>query len=65
MRELLDTNEAHEQGGLLNALAGLATQWARGNAPPELAPWITGVPLTALRKPNNDVRPIAVGETLH
>ena len=64
LRELLDTNESHEQGGLPNALAGLATHWARGKAPSSLASWITGAPLTALRKPKNDVRPIALGETL-
>ena len=36
----------------------------RGEMPPELTPWITGAPLTPLKKPDGGVRPIAVGETL-
>ena len=64
IRELAEINEAHEEGGLLHALASLFTKWLKGRAPPRLAEWIAGAPLTPLRKSNNDVRPIAVGETL-
>ncbi len=44
LRELLDTNESNEKGGLLNGLAGQATHGARGNAHSPLAHWITGAP---------------------
>ena len=64
LRELISTTDAQEHGGLLHAIAALCTRWARGRAPPELAVWIAGAPVTPLRKRNNDVRPIAVGETI-
>ena len=64
LRELAGILEAHEEAGLLPALARLITFWARGLAPASLAPWITGAPLTPLRKRDNGVRPVAVGETL-
>ena len=35
-----------------------------GKGPPQLAPWLCRAPLTALRKRNRGIRPIAVGETL-
>ena len=62
--ELTACEEAYDDGGLLHALAALATEWARGLAPAELREWIPGAPLTTLSKPYNDVPPIAVGETL-
>ena len=37
---------------------------AKGSAPRELAPWLAGARLTALKKKDDDVRPIACGETL-
>ena len=64
VRELIQVPGAHDEGGLIHALAALLTELARGAAPRELAEWITGAPITPLRKPNGDVRPIAVGETL-
>ena len=64
LRELLSTSKAHENGGLLHALCALCTRWAGGNAAPELAEWIAGAPVIPLKKPNGDVRLIAVGETL-
>ncbi len=64
LRELAHTTQAHDEGGFLNALAAVATELIRGTAPPLLSEWIAGAPLTALRKPNGDVRPIAVGESL-
>ena len=36
----------------------------RETAPASIAEWISGAPLMALRKSNNDVRPIALGKTL-
>ena len=62
--ELTACGEVYDDGGLLQALAELATKWARVVAPAELHEWMPGAPITTLRKPNNDVRPIAVGETL-
>ena len=64
LRELTYTNEAHDHGGLLHALASLTTQMARGKAPAQLCIWISGAPLTPLQKQKNDVRLIALGETL-
>ena len=63
LRKCMQKNEAHGTGGLLHAITVLCTRWAREEAPLEIAPWIAGAPLTILRKPNGDVRPIAVGET--
>ena len=64
IRELAETSEAHDEGGLLHALASIFTKCLKGQAPPRLTEWMAGAILTPLRKPNNDVRPIAVGETL-
>ena len=36
----------------------------RGEIPEDVRPWVCGVSLMALRKPNNSIRPAAVGETL-
>lgn len=46
VRELAETNEAHDEGGLLHALASLFKKWFKGQAPPRLADWIAGAPLT-------------------
>ena len=48
----------------MHALASTFTKWLKGQAPPRLAEWIASAPLTPCRKPNNDVRSRAVGETL-
>ena len=56
--------------GTLAALAAVLTSLARGNAPVEVAEFFAGANLVALRKPakgpglEEDVRPIAVGDTL-
>jgi len=43
------------------------TRWLNalldGSINSQLAPWVVGAPLTAIRKPTSGVRPIAVGET--
>ncbi len=62
--ELLQSPEADRTGGLLEALATGLSELATGKGPEQLAPWIAGAPLTALRKDDNGVRPIAVGETI-
>ena len=64
LRELLHVPEAADENGLCAALAALVTQLARGNVPDAVAPWLAGAPLTPLRKRDNGVRPIAVGETI-
>jgi len=51
-------------GRLSDALTAAVNILARGGAPPETAPWITGAPLYPLRKKDDGVRPIAVGEVL-
>ena len=35
-----------------------------GRADQRLSPWLVGAPLTALKKPAGDLRPVAVGEVL-
>ena len=64
LKELLRVPEAQDENGLCAALAGLATRLARGQAPRDIIPWLTGAPLTPLRKRDGGVRPIAVGETI-
>ena len=36
----------------------------RGEIPKDVRPWVCGVSLMALRKPNNFICPVVVGETL-
>ena len=36
----------------------------KGKLPDDIRPWLCGASLMALRKPNNSLRPVAVGETL-
>ncbi len=62
--ELANAPGADGKNGLLSALAAGLDILAKGHAPPCLAEWIAGAPLTALRKDDNGVRPIAVGETI-
>ena len=49
---------------LASALARLAQMWAHGNIPEEFSSALCGANLTPLRKKDNGVRPIAVGEVL-
>jgi len=48
----------------LLSLTCLMNHLLSGNAPPCLAPWVCGAPLTALLKKGGGVRPIAVGEVI-
>ena len=48
----------------LKALTKLTNHLVAGLAPRELAPFIAGAPLMALRKPDKGLRPIAIGETI-
>ena len=47
-------------GVLLKAVSLLAA----GEAPSDIGPWLCAAPVTPLRKRNDGVRPIAVGETI-
>ena len=47
----------------LEKLTRLTNVLAAGECPLELVPFLAGAPLTALRKKDDSVRPIAVGET--
>ena len=47
----------------LNQLTRLTNVLDAGECPVELAPYLAGAPLTALKKKDDGVRPIAVGET--
>ena len=49
---------------LISALATLTKLWVNGSLPPEHAPFLCGANLTPLRKADDGVRPVAVGETL-
>ena len=46
------------------ALARLAHMWAHGLIPEDMGPTLCGANLTPLRKKDEAVRPIAVGEIL-
>ena len=62
--ELLQAPDADNRGGLQDAIAAGAAVLAKGRGPERLARWLAGAPITALRKPDGGVRPIAVGETI-
>ena len=49
---------------MVQALATLTRAWVNGTLPLEHAPFFTGANLTPLRKKDNGVRPVAVGEVL-
>lgn len=63
-KQMASCPDAALEHGFLDALAAVCTTMLRGEMPTELTPWITGAPLTPLKKPDGGVRPIAVGETL-
>ena len=64
IRELIGTLGVHEDGGLIHTLSSLFTKRLKRKAPASLKLWIAGAPINPLRKPNNDLRSIYVGETL-
>ena len=66
-QHLLDAVSGHTAPSAelcLNTLTRFMNFLLSGKAPPVLAPWLCGAPLTALLKKNGGVRPIAVGEIL-
>lgn len=64
LQELITVPAPDDEFNLANAIARLATLFAQGKMPNELAPWFAGAALTPLRKRDNGIRPVAVGETL-
>ena len=67
MQHLLDASEASLPSSLLSALKAviIINKLASGRALPEIAEYLAGATLIALKKPvRNDIRPIAVGEVL-
>ena len=61
LKEALATAHADE---VLVHLTGVVQLLVRGDAPADLAQHLAGATLHALPKGQDDVRPIAVGETL-
>jgi hypothetical protein len=49
---------------ILRHLVAIVNVLARGEAPQEVRPWISGASLIAIPKTSGDLRPVAVGETL-
>ena len=48
----------------LRLLAEVTSMMIKGELPEDIRQWLCGASLMALRKPNNSLRPVAVGETL-
>ena len=63
-QHLVDGCAGPEQTAALEALTDLVTLLADARAPKELAPFLAGAALMALPKDENDLRPVAVGETI-
>ena len=59
-----DVANTSSRDELLEHLTALVNILARGDAPPSIAPFLAGAGLTALPKKDEDIRPVAVGETL-
>eukprot|EP00731_Ephydatia_muelleri_P011926 Em0006g820a len=65
VQHLLDASEASLPSSLLSALKAVINKLASGRALPEIAEYLAGATVIALKKPvGNDIRPIAVGEVL-
>lgn len=64
LQDALRAPTADASGRLSGPLTFLVNSLAGGNCPAEVAPWLSGAPIFPLRKKDNGVRPIAVGETL-
>ena len=61
----LTFGDAWSQRALLVALLHFAHMCESGSCPSEAVPWLCSASLFPLKKPDNGVRPIAIGETLH
>ena len=65
VQHLLGASEASLPTSLLSALKAVVNILASGRALPEIAEYLAGATVIALKKPmGNDIRPIAVGEVL-
>ena len=64
VQHLLEANEASLMMPLTTILRQVVNLLLRGDCPSEVAPFLAGANLTALRKGEQDVRPIAAGEVL-
>ena len=65
VQHLLDASEASLPSSLLSAFKAVINKLASGRALPEIAEYLAGATVIALKKPwGNDIRPIAVGEVL-
>ncbi len=62
--QLLRAPRADRPHGLQRALVAFINQLDQGEGPRALGVWITGAPITPLRKDDGGARPIAVGETI-
>lgn len=60
----LANNSSVGPSDLCRRLAKLATIVASGKVCAEVGEWFAAAPLIPLKKPDNSVRPIAIGETL-
>ena len=63
-QHLLDGCAGPEQAAALQALSDVVVLLSDARAPAELVPYLAGAALMALPKDDNDLRPVAVGESL-
>lgn len=64
LKDMLSVDSLITKQSLAWHLAILTTFMAQEKMPPQIMRWFAGAPLTPLKKPDDGVRPIAVGETL-
>lgn len=64
VREIIDVPSADDSSNLEAVIAKIATQLASGNIHGAIEPCLSSARLTPLLKHDNDVRPVAVDETL-
>jgi hypothetical protein len=60
---LKDCIETAHRDEILQHVTALVNLLAKGDAPNSLAPFLAGAGLTALPKKDDDIRPVAVGDT--
>jgi hypothetical protein len=61
---VLHASSEQAKAALLSELTAFVNRSFHGHLPELLVPWFVGAPLTAFAKNGDDVRPLAVGETL-
>jgi hypothetical protein len=64
LKDILSCTNKAVCGEVLGSLTRLTNHMVAGLAPRELAPFIAGAPLMALKKQDGGLRPIAIGETI-